>query len=446
MPARLGRRTLLRGAGAAVGLPMLEAMGGRASAGGRPPRRLAFLYVPNGAHMADWTPAQEGAGFALPPTLAPLGDLGREVLVLSGLAHRMAEAQGDGGGAHASAQATFLTGVHSRRRSVHARVAVSVDQLCARRLGPVTRLASLELSCDRGQQAGACDTGCSCAYQFNLAWKSETLPMPPEVDPRLVFERLFGAGDDGGSRRRRATDRSILDFVLGDLGRLGARVGGADRAKLDEYATALRDLEARLQRTERMPAPAPPAGARPSSIPREYPDHLRLMLDLLALAFQTDATRVATFILAHEGSNRSYPFVGVPDGHHDISHHGGNPALKAKLALVNRFHVGELARFLGRLRAIREAEGTLLDHAMIVYGSGISDGDKHSHFDLPILIAGRGGGTLSPGRHLRHEKYTPASNLFVSLLERMGTPVDRFGDSTGALAGLDAPAAPSPRP
>jgi hypothetical protein len=311
--------------------------------------------------------------------------------------------------------------------------------LAANRIGKFTRIPSLELSCDKGQQAGNCDSGYSCAYQFNLAWKSPTTPLPPEVDPRLVFERLFTDGPPGEAAesraRRRVNQKSILDFVLEDARQLQGKLGNTDRRKLDEYMTSVREIEQRIERAEKFSVTVPES-ARPAGIPKDYEQHLHVMFDLLALAFQTDTTRVSTFLLAHDGSNRSYPFIGVADGHHDLSHHGGNAEKKQKIAKINNFHIRQFAYFLGKLQSIKEGDGTLLDNCMVVYGSGIADGDAHSHHDLPVILAGKGGNTLATGRHLQVSKFTPMTNLYLSLLERMGAPAERIGDSTGKLAGL----------
>jgi hypothetical protein len=442
--SHIPRRTFLKGMGTAMALPFLEAMVPRARALAattpKPPLRMAFLYVPNGANMADWTPAREGSDFELPAILEPLHAHRGELSVLSGLAHRKADPNGDGAGDHARASATFLTGVQARKTAaVDIRVGVSVDQVAAGAIGKQTRLSSLELGCDKGQQAGSCDSGYSCAYQFNLAWKSAGMPLPPEVDPRLVFERLFSNGIPGetaeSAARRRLGRQSILDFVLDDARRLRGGLGTNDRQKLDEYLGSVREIEQRLENAEKFTAPRTDY-ARPTSVPRDYEQHIRVHCDLMALAFQTDTTRVATFMLAHDGSNRSYPFVGVSDGHHDLSHHGNNAEKKAKIARINRFHVTQFAYLLQRLKSVREGEGHLLDNCMVVYGSGISDGNAHTHHDLPVILAGRGGGTLRPGRHVRFPKDTPMANLYLSMLERMGVSTERLGDSTGVLNGL----------
>jgi hypothetical protein len=442
---QIPRRTFLKGVGTAMALPLLEAMAPpvkllAATGESRDPVRMAFLYVPNGVNMADWTPKGEGTEFELPYILEPLKAHQQGLQVLSGLAHRKADPNGDGAGDHARASASFLTGMQARKTAARdIRVGVSVDQVAAAKLGNLTRLPSLELSCDKGQQAGSCDSGYSCAYQFNLAWKTATMPLPPEINPRAVFERLFSNGILSESEEtraaRQATHKSILDFVLEDARQLHSKLGATDRRKLDEYMTAVREIEQRIERAEKF-GNATPDYAKPGGVPGDYEQHLRVMFDLLALAFQTDTTRVATFMIAHDGSNRSYPFIGVSDGHHDLSHHGGNQEKKKKIATINHFHVSQFAYFLEKLKSIKEGEGSLLDNCMVVYGSGISDGNAHNHHDLPVVLAGRGGGSLTPGRHVRYAKDTPMTNLYLSMLERVGAPTDRLGDSTGRLPNL----------
>jgi hypothetical protein len=436
------RRTFLKGVGTALALPWLDAMSPLRAASPAParPLRMAFVYVPNGVNMEDWTPATTGTDFALPKILEPLAPVRSDLQIISGLAHRTAYPNGDGPGDHARASASFLTGVQARKTTaMDVRAGVSVDQIAAAHVGNQTRLPSLEISCDKGQRAGSCDSGYSCAYQFNLAWKTPTTPLPPEVDPRLVFERLFSNGSlretEESRARRQQANKSILDFVLTDAQQLQRGLGVNDRQKLDEYLTSVREIEQRIERAEKMSV-ATPDYPTPGGIPRDYEQHLCVMFDLLALAFQTDTTRVSSFMIAHDGSNRSYPAIGVPDGHHDISHHGGNAEKKTKIAKINRFHMTQFARFLERLKSVREGEGTLLDNCMIVYGSGIADGNAHSHHDLPVLLAGRGGGAFGGGRHLRYAKDTPMSNLYLAMLERMGVKEQRFGDSTEVLRGL----------
>src|SRR6266498_5895101 len=443
---RIPRRTFLKGLGTALALPMLESMwpsvarAAAASASQPLPKRMAFVYVPNGANMEDWTPKAVGADYELPMILEPLKAHQREILVLSGLAHDQGRPHGDGAGDHARASATFLTGCKARKTpGADIKVGISVDQVAAQKIGDQTRLPSFELGTDKARLAGNCDSGYSCAYSFNISWKSESTPMPPEVDPRQVFDRLFGNGDAGEMVevriKRDRYRKSILDFALEDARKLKADLGYTDRRKLDEYLTAVRELEQRIQRADTF-ASTLPDYSRPTGVPKSYEAHLRLTFDLLVLAFQTDTTRVSSFIMAHDGSNRQYPFVGVHDGHHDLSHHGGDEEKKAKIAKINRFHATQFAYFVERLKAVREGEGTLLDNCMVVYGSGLGDGNAHNHDNLPCVLAGKGGGTISTGRHVRLERETPMTNLFVSMLDRMGVKGASVGDSTGTLPNL----------
>lgn len=442
----LPRRTFLKGLGTAMSLPLLEAMVPSTVAsvtGTGPtatPRRMAFIYVPNGANMPDWTPAAEGRDFVFPKILEPLAPHKEDLMVVSGLAHDKGRPNGDGAGDHARASATFLTGAQARKTAgADIKVGVSIDQVAAQKIGKYTRFASLELGCDRGQNSGNCDSGYSCAYSYNISWKTEATPMPPEVDPRLVFERLFASHNREETAEARAKreryQRSILDFVLDDAKRLRSNLGRTDQRKLDEYMTAVRELEQRIQRAQNIVTELPDAKA-PKGIPASYEEHIKLMYDLLALAFQTDSTRISTFVVAHDGSNRNYPFIGVSEGHHDLSHHGNDHEKREKIAKINRFHIEQFAYFTQKLKSIKEGDGSLLDHCMIVYGSGLADGNQHAHHDLPVLLAGRGGGTIETGRHVRYEKDTPMSNLFLSMMDRVGAPIQRIGDSTGSLKGL----------
>jgi hypothetical protein len=446
-PWQLPRRTFLKGLGTAIALPVLESMmpglavaSSAASAAKPLPKRMAFVYVPNGVNMADWTPKSVGSDFQLPPTLEPLQAHQKDLLVLSGLAHDTGRAYADGAGDHARASATFLTGCRARKTpGADIKVGVSVDQIAAGKIGNLTRLPSIELGTDKARLAGNCDSGYSCAYSFNISWKGEATPMPPEVDPRLVFDRLFGNGQSGEMAEARIKrdryKKSILDFALDDARKLKSDLGYTDRRKLDEYLTAVRELEQRIERANSFAATLPDYN-RPTGVPKAYEDHLKLMFDLLALAFQTDTTRISTFIMAHDGSNRQYPFIGVRDGHHDLSHHQNDEEKLAKIAKINRFHTTQFAYFLEKLKSIREGDGTLLDNCMIVYGSGLGDGNRHNHDNLPVLVAGKGGGTIQTGRHVRLAKETPMTNLFMSMLDRVGAPVDRIGDSTGLLPQL----------
>jgi hypothetical protein len=400
---------------------------------------MAFLYVPNGVHMPAWRPEGVGADFALPSILEPLAAFRDELLVFSGLAQHTGEALGDGPGDHARSLSTFLTGVHPRKTDgADIRVGVSVDQVAAQKVGRQTRFASLELGIDRGGQSGNCDSGYSCAYSSNIAWRTETTPMSKEVNPRLVFDRLFASQvkDESESARARRDlyKKSVLDFVAEDAESLRRRLGRTDQRKVDEYLTSVREIEQRISKAETASAVQDlPDFARPQGVPQDNREHIKLMLDLMVLAFQGDVTRISTFMFANEGSTRSYPFIGVPEGHHDLSHHGGNPRKHEQITKINRYHISHLAYFLDRLRSIKEGDKTLLDNAMILYGSGLSDGNRHNHNDLPILLAGRGGGTIRGGRHIKLDRETPLNNLFLSMLDRIGAPVDSLGDSTGRL-------------
>lgn len=435
----------MKGLGTAMALPLLESMVPPAFAasvkdGSSRPVRMGYIYVPNGANMADWTPATTGTDFELPYILKPLEAHRKELLVISGLAQDKARPNGDGAGDHARASATFLTGAQARKTSgADIKVGVSVDQVAAAKIGKATRFASLELGCDRGQQAGNCDSGYSCSYSYNISWKSESTPMPPEVDPRLVFERLFANNHPGETAEARAKrekyQKSILDFVLEDSKKLRSNLGRTDQRKLDEYMTAVRELEVRLERASNF-THVHPDFKQPKGIPGDYEEHIKLMYDLMALAFQTDTTRISTFVIAHDGSNRSYAFMGVPDGHHDLSHHSGNEEKKKKIARINEFHMRQFAYFLEKLKSIKEGESNLLDNSMIVYGSGIADGNSHAHHDLPVLLAGKGGNTIQAGRHIRYTKDTPMTNLYLSMLDRVGASTARLGDSSGLLANL----------
>jgi hypothetical protein len=436
----ISRRTVLRGIGTAIALPLLDAMLPSAGAAPKAPARMAFCYVPNGVNMAEWTPKADGANFELPDVLKPLAPHRQDLLVLTGLTADKARPNGDGAGDHARAAAAFLTGAQPKKTGgADIKVGTSVDQFAAQRIGDQTRLPSLELGIEKYQQAGSCDSGYACVYSTTLSWRSASSPVPIEVDPKAVFERLFSARPNDPDRDRRNRLRnSVLDSALEDARGLQGKLGGADRQKLDEYLTAVRELEQRIARADKLPPVTPPKGtAKPEGIPRELPEHLKLMADLLVLAFRTDVTRVATFMFAREGSNRPYPFVGVSEGHHELSHHQNDPKKLAKIKAINTFHVEQFAYLLGQLKAVKEGDGTLLDHCLIAYGSGNSDGNRHNHDDLPILLAGRGGGTVKAGRHLRYPQNTPLNNLWLALLDRVGAPTDRLGDSTGKLAGLE---------
>jgi Protein of unknown function (DUF1552) len=441
--AYLPRRTFLRGLGACMALPLLECMMPAVSRAVGPvggiPRRMVFVYLPNGIDMENWTPKNIGANYDLPSILEPLAPLRGDVSVLSGLAHNNARGLGDGAGDHARANACFLTGIHPRKTAgADIQIGISADQLAAQQIGKNTRLPSLELSCDTsGKQAGACDSGYACAYQNNISWRNENTPMPPTADPRLVFERLFGAQDDpdlaAGRAVREASRKSILDVVLGDARSLQKSLGSTDRRKLDEYLTAVRETEVAIDQDAKFRASLPqPTIPRPDGIPGDFTEHVRIMYDLLGFALQTDSTRIASFMVLREGSNRPYPFIGVNEGHHDLSHHGNSPEKKAKIAQINHFHIEQFAGFLAKLKTMREQSGTVLDNSMIVLGSAIADGNKHQHNELPVLLCGHGAGALQPGRHVKFSE-TPMTNLYLTLFSQMGVKADRIGDSTGIL-------------
>ena len=444
MSVLIPRRTVLRGLGTALSLPFLEAMLPlSAMAQSVRPRttRMAFMFVPNGIDMANWTPGYEGSLGELPSILQPLADLRSKINVLTGLTQQNAFALGDGPGDHARSTATWLTGVHVKKTAgSDIRAGISADQVAAMYLGKQTRYASLEIGCERGAQAGDCDSGYSCAYSSNISWRGEATPNAKEVNPRLVFERLFGSGtaEDAESRLRREQYRtSILDFVSEDASKLRNQLGTRDQQKLDEYLTAVREIEQRLLKAESSQVKQALVGAtRPTGIPSDFGEHIRLMGDMMVLAFQADLTRVCTFMYANDGSNRPYPMIGVADGHHDVSHHGHNPDKLTKKQRIDRFHSEQLAYVLKKLDSVKELDGSLLDHSMIVYGAGISDGDRHNHDDLPILVAGGAAGTLKTGRHIKYPNHTPMNNLFLSMLDRVGCPMDKLGDSTGKLQGL----------
>lgn len=449
----ISRRTVLRGLGTAMALPWLEAMSpvgqvlageGAGGSSGLPPKRMAFCYVPNGINMVDWTPKTEGTDFELPEILNVFSEFREDMLVLSGLTLDKARANGDGGGDHARALSAFLT--CSQPRKTHGadiKVGISVDQLAAQTYGKTTRFPSLEIGCDAGAQAGNCDSGYSCAYSHNIAWRTESSPVAKEINPKAVFERLFGDAAQPTKDRKLGQEKSyktsVLDLVLSDAQRLQKKLGFSDRRKIDEYLNSVRELESRLRRSEFTATVQGIDGVPvPKGLPKVYSEHLDLMSDMLALAFQTDVTRVSTFVFANEGSNRSYPFIEVREGHHDLSHHANDEAKKEKIKKINIFHAQHMAYLIRKLKNIKEGEGTLLDNTMLVYGSGIGDGNAHNHDNLPVVMFGKGGGTVTSGRHVKYEKETPIANLYLAMLDRLGVPTDKLGDSTGKLLNLNS--------
>jgi len=437
----LSRRTVLRGLGATIALPLLDgmvpALTAAAKTAAKPIPRLGCIYVPNGMEMRMWTPKTEGAGYALSPILEPLKPFYDQSVVMSGLADRVAVPQpGEGIGDHARASSTWLTGVHVKKtEGPDIRAGVSMDQIAAQFLGKETQLASLELALDSVEVLGACDAGYSCAYANTISWRTATTPLPMENDPRAVFERLFGANNSTDAATRLARikqEKTILDVVTQEIGSLSRSLGSNDRQRLSEYLEAVRDVERRIQTAEAQHDRELPVLDQPQGIPDSFEKHIQLMYDLMALAYQADLTRVSTFMISREVSSRSYPQIGVPDGHHACSHHQNDPVKLEKLAKINSYHVKQFAYFLEKLRNTPDGDGSLLDHSLFVYGSGISDGNIHFHLDLPMLLVG-GAGQIKGGRHLRYKNDTPISNLYVSVLDKLGVRTEQFGDSTGKL-------------
>jgi hypothetical protein len=433
------RRTFLRGAGTAVALPFLDAMipAFAQAEATKPPVRMVFMYVPNGAIMDEWTPTKEGRDFEFKRILKPLEPYRDDMLVLTGLAQKQGNAPVAGD--HARASATYLTGVAPKdTTSADIQVGISVDQVAAKVLGQKTRLPSLELGCEISRSVGSCDSGYSCAYINSMSWSGPSTPNPPETNPRLVFERLFGtlsADPDPKVRARNEADRkSILDLVSNRSQTLMSQLGSSDRHKMDEYLTSVRDVEQRIQFHSADADPVPTM-EKPAAIPPTFVEHVQLMNDLLLVALRTDSTRVATFIYSKEGSTRSYPELGFGDAHHPCTHHRNNPDLIEKVTKINTHHITQFADFVKKAKAINEGEGSLLDNSMVVYGSSLSDGNNHVHENLPVIIMGKGGGTLKPGRHIVYPE-TPMTNLYLSMLDKMGIHTDKLGDSTGEATHL----------
>jgi hypothetical protein len=436
----LPRRTFLRGMGATLALPLLDAMipalTAAAKTAAKPVPRMGCIYVPQGENMFLWTPKGEGTAFELSPILSPLADFKDQVIVPSGLAHRMAEAMGDGNGEHSRASAVWLNGVHPKRtEGADVQAGITVDQIAAREFGRDTPLPSLEVALENSYVVGNCDNGYSCVYTNTISWRTPTTPLPMEHNPRVVFELLFGEGGTAEQRlSRMAEDRSILDSVTDDIARLERTLGAGDRARVDQYLDAVREIERRIQRAEAQAGQStlPPTLDRPVGIPETFDEHAKLMYDLVALAFQADITRVFSFLIGREQTNQAYPEIGVPDPHHAMSHHGHNTEKLDKYAKIGTYHIQLLAYFLDKLRATADGDGNLLDRSMILYGSGISDGDQHSHVDLPNVLVG--GAMGMKGRHVKYPPYTPMANLFVTMLNQLDIPTEKIGDSTGPLS------------
>lgn len=439
----LPRRTFLRGVGTALALPLLDGMipafASGASTAGRAVRRFGTIYIPNGMSQGGWIPAQDGVDFEYMPIMQALEPHRDDVLMLTGLANREADSKGEGSGDHARASAAFLSGVHPKKTEGAVEAAMSMDQIAARELGSETQLGSLEIGLDSNDLAGSCDIGWACAYTNTISWRTATTPLPMENNPRVVFERLFGdtGTTDPQVRQQRVREmRSILDAVTGKISRLRRELGVSDKQKLNEFLEAVRDVERRIEVTEEQGSREVESFDQPAGIPATFEEHARLMYELLALAYQTDLTRVASFMIGSELSGRSYPEIGVSESHHGISHHGGDAGKLQQLARINTLHVQLFAEFVERLRATPDGDGSLLDHVMLLYGGGLGNSDRHYHFELPILIVGGGAGQIRGGRHVRYRKDTPVTNLHLTLLNKMGIPYEKLGDSTGEFSEL----------
>jgi hypothetical protein len=451
MSLKLSRRNFLRGVGAALALPAFESLGPITRAAGAAPLattptgaplRMAYFYWPNGAIPSAWWPTGEGADFQLNRTMQPLAAVKDKIQVIGGLDHQNAYPGPDGPGDHARANGCFLTGVRVRKTAgadIHA--GISIDQVAAQKIGSLTRFPSLELSCDAVRKSGSCDSGYSCAYEYNLAWRSATTPLSPEPNPRLVFERLFGAGSPAeraaNYQRRQAEQRSILDFVLDDARALNGQLAARDKQKLDDYLASVREIESRIRNAEKFGAAPNPEVETPSGVPASFQEHQRLMYSMLLLAFQTDSTRIATLLLAHDGDNRPYPDLGISEGHHYLTHHGNRQDMIAKVKEIELWYIQQFAWFLEQMDKTKDVDGkSLLDNSMLLIACANSDGNRHTHNNLPAILAGGGGAGLTTGRYVKF-KSEPMCNLFLSMLDKLGvTGVERFGDSTGRLTGF----------
>lgn len=448
----INRRHFLRGLGACLALPALPSLTFGASAAGKTaanlattttgaPLRSAFVFFPNGAIPAAWWPDATGSDFAVSRTLAPLEPMKNMIQVMGGLDHRNAIGGADGAGDHARGTGVFLTGVRLKKSPTDVHAGISIDQMIAQRTGHLTRLPSLELTCDSAHKSAVCDSNYACAYQYNLSWSSPTTPMTPESNPRLAFERLFGQGEHGqrraNARLRQVEERSILDFVMEDARRMQRNLDSRDREKLDQYLTGVREVETQIQQAEKFGPNADPEIPTPAGVPASYAEYIQLMFDMVALAFQTDSTRIATICLAHDGDNRSFSDIGIPEGHHDLSHHQGREERIKKVQEIDLWYVRQFARFTKKLGELKDTDGnSILHNSMIVYGGGNADGNMHSHTNLPIILAGAGGGAFNPGRYVAHGS-KPMCNLYLTMAQQMGLrDLQRFGDSTTHLSNV----------
>ena len=436
----LPRRTFLQGVGATIALPYLDAMTPAFAAAEKPVTRAAFVYTANGIIMNDWTPAETGSNFAFSKTLKPIETFRDQTVVVSGLAHRNGEALGDGPGDHARAGASWLTGAHPKKtQGADIRNGQSIDQLLAQQIGQTTPLPSLEIGLQDVRMVGGCDSGYSCAYSNTISWSSPTTPLPYETNPRRVFERLFGDGDTTDPEARAIQlrqNRSLLDFVLQDTQRLAPKLGASDRSKLSDYLDSEREVERRIQNVEQREGAELPTLDRPEGIPPSFEDHVKIMSDLIAIAFQADLTRVVTFMYSREGGNRAYPSISVPDAHHGLSHHQNDPVRMARLQQIDQYHVEMFSYLLGKLRDSQDDTGSLLDNSLVLFGSSLSDSNAHLHDNLPTVLVGGGSGKLKGGKHLRVPDGSPMTNMLLSIADGLDVPLEEFGDSTGHLPGL----------
>ncbi|MBI3470933.1 MAG: DUF1552 domain-containing protein [Candidatus Solibacter usitatus] len=440
----LPRRTFLRGLGTTIALPFLDAMTPALASSripGKAPVRMGFVYVPNGMDIRNWVLDYEGKLGQLSRIMKPLEPYKDELVVLSNLTHNNGRALLDGPGDHGRCCGSYLTGVQPRKTMVEIKAGISCDQIVANQIGGKTRFPSLELGMEDARQAGDCDSGYSCAYTNNLAWRSETQPLPPVLDPRALFERLFGA--DAGltpeaRARRNKFRRSILDFVTDDTKKLQSDLGPTDQRKLEEYLSSIRDIERQIEKAEKDNAQIDPHMAKPYGVPADFAEHFKLMTDMLTIALQADLSRVFTFLVTREGTSRSYREIGIADGHHPLTHHMNKADLMEKVSQINTYHVKQFAGWVERLKSIKEGDATLLDNCMIVYGAGLTDGNRHNHEDLPTLLVGHGGGNyIKTGRRVVYRRETPMSNLFLTMMDRMDVHAEHFGDSTGRVEGLN---------
>ncbi len=445
MKKAISRRTVLRGMGTAVALPLLDAMVPALTAQVKTParavRRLGVVYHPNGVIYENWLPKGVGRDFTLSRTLAPLAPFRDRLIVVTGLSSHQAEALGDGGGDHSRASGSYLTGVHVKKSDSVVENGISMDQIAARSFEKETQLSSLQLTADDNSLVGSCDVGYSCAYSSTLSWRTPTLPLMAENNPRVVFERLFGSSDSTDARVRESRlrqDRSILDSVTSRVKQLQQKLGPTDNTKLSDYLESLRDTERRIQKAEEQRTKQGPDVEQPAGVPDGFEPHVQLLYDLQVLAYQSDLTRVITFMYGREQTGRPYPQIGIPEPHHPLTHHQNDAAKMEKCTQIQLYHVGLFAAYLEKLRTTPDGDGSLLDHLMLLYGGGISNSDRHTHGPLPTLLLGGGAGALAGGRHLVYPEDTPLTNLQLTLLDKLGVPAETLGDSTGQFKELSA--------